>query len=153
MAAVSAQPRSAGSEAAPEPLLRCAPDRSAPGRQRRQPRGLPAGMGLSQRAGGEPDTHPHQTPAPFPFPPAELAGPLPPRAPPRPMGNSEAGARQHPNSATEACSPIPPPVGAALPRRRAAPSRPEPSPEPPAPLTGPAPAPTPGHPLAPGARL
>lgn len=64
----------------------------------------PAGMG-TQKGCGQPDTHPHH--GPDPLPPAELAGPLPPRAPPRPMGSSEAGARQHPNPAMEAGGPAP----------------------------------------------
>lgn len=90
----------------------------------------PAGMG-TQKGCGQPDTHPHHGPGPLP--PAELAGPLPPRAPPRPMGSSEAGARQHPNPAMEAGGPAPIWRAGPAELERSPPSRPFlPSPLPPA---------------------
>ncbi|XP_064559271.1 basic proline-rich protein-like [Zonotrichia leucophrys gambelii] len=91
----------------------------------------PLPPGARSAGGAVPGAHPKwlwgtgHSPTPFPRSRSRqaLAGPLPPRAPPRPIGDSEAGARQHPNSATEPRGPNPPPVAGAQPRRRAAPSR------------------------------
>lgn len=170
MAAVSSQPCTAWSgacsrappEPAPEPRAADAPGRHpAPFLHGR------GGVSQAHTQNGWGGTGHSPTPNPGAAP-ARRARKAPP-APPQPMGNSEAGARQHPNSVMEACGPTRPPVAAALPRWRAAPSRPSrrfPEPGaplrslPPAPLTGgrsytdpAARARTPSHALAPGAPL